>query len=208
MRSHQILLLAVAGGGVSGCTSAPLSPDNPDALVVHAPACDGLTQAACRARPDCHAVYGIVPKQPAVYSRCTVGPALCAGGCGVNAPYCEGIFVNSYQPDGCPENCVRATDCSGCRPEKMDFTQATGCSAPANLLELCIAPSLVAAVQSIAPTLHCIPGTGTAKCDAETELLCQLPTQCANLQEPLSDDVYATVCRLSTLPEVAAIVRD
>jgi hypothetical protein len=205
MRSHQILLLVLA----SGCARDPLPPENPDALVVSSAPCDGLKEAACRARPDCHALYGIQPKQPAEYSHCATGPAVCYGGCNGFEPYCDGVFVEGYSgPDACAEGCVRATDCSGCRPDKMKFTQSNGCDNDGSV-EFCIPPSLRAAVQSIADTLHCAPGGGRAMCDPTTQLLCQYPTvggACASPRGALSEDAWREICQISTLQPITAIV--
>jgi hypothetical protein len=137
--------LGTGGGGGSTKTDgaiadaandAPLRSDGGDAVVATtdggaaldtgAPACSALTiEADCRARSDCHAIYGY--QDPTVcgcatvdccvlFSRCIAGKPDCVPpeqfSCTIAQPYCAGDYVLSYV-GGCFEGCVLGTDCSG-----------------------------------------------------------------------------------------------
>lgn len=177
-------------------------------------ACAQLDESGCLDRDDCHAAYAVTPCRNvlgycAEYQRCEVGPADCLGPatCERVAPFCAGPYVVSYV-GSCYGDCVRADQCAGCRADKMTFTQATGCANDGSV-EFCVPPVLQRALSTIAPTVTCAPGRGRAGCDPATQLLCMFPTAGADCAAPhgaLGDEAWDSLCGVSMLPEVTAIV--
>ena len=176
--------------------------------------CDALDEASCLARDDCHAGYEVSPCRNilgycAEFAACDPGQADCLGpaSCEIVEPFCAGPYVNSYR-GLCYGRCARADQCAGCRADKISFTQATGCANDGGV-ELCIPPVLQHALAMIAPTVTCAPGVGRARCDPASELLCQFPTDattCAAPHGALTDDAWDTLCGITMLPDVTAIV--
>lgn len=221
LRSALIALLALAGcrtsldatdGGGGGLPDAAHRPD----LAPAAP-CAGLDRAPCDLRADCHGVYTDSPCKClplgccAMFERCADGQADCTGPalCNEPPPYCDGPYVVSYA-GSCYEGCARADRCGGCRPEKMTFTQQTGCDNDGSD-EFCLPQTLVAAVQTINPAVKCGGGTGRAMCDPSVEQLCLFPTvDAATCVSPpggaLTETGWAELCQISVLPEVRKIV--
>lgn len=216
------LLAAASASLTAACGEEPTQPAAIDAAgtvtdaATDAPAaaCATLDQDACLARDDCHAAYQVSPCRNilgycAEYTACRGGQADCLGPalCEIPAPFCAGPYVSSYT-GACYGPCVRADQCAGCQAAKMAFTQATGCANDGSV-ELCIPPVLQHALALIAPTVTCAPGVGRARCDPARELLCQFPTDattCAAPHGALTDDAWDTLCGITMLPDVTAIV--
>ncbi len=212
MRSLLTAFTIGALAVVTGCGGADQQP--PIDASPAGGACATLDEGACLARGDCHAGYQVDPCRNllgycATYQACAAGLADCLGPatCERVAPFCAGPYVTSYL-GACYGPCVRADQCAGCRADKLAFTQATGCANDGSV-ELCIPPVLATAITTLAPTATCAVGTGRAGCDPATQLLCTIPTAgaaCTAVHGALTDDAWATLCHLSMLPEVTAIV--
>jgi hypothetical protein len=85
------------------------------------PACIGLGEQACRASPDCHALYvdpGTCDCAPVgccmMFQRCADGPPVCDANptCASPQPICGGDYVASFV-NGCSDGCVHWEDCPG-----------------------------------------------------------------------------------------------
>lgn len=207
-----LVLGALALGGCGGGDEQPAI----DAATVDGAggACGTLDEVGCLARTDCQAGYQLTPCENvfgycASYLACAAGPADCLGPatCERLPPYCAGPYVTSYL-GACYGPCVRADQCAGCRAEELMFTQADGCANDGSV-EFCIPPLLEPAVTAIAPTVTCAVGIGRAGCDPATQRLCSFPTGVATCTAPhgaLTDAAWDTLCGLTMLPEVTAIV--
>jgi hypothetical protein len=103
-----------------------------------------------------------------------------------------------------------STVAPGCRTDKIEFTQQTGCANDGSV-EFCLpAPDAAALAQVLAvdATITCGRGsTGRVGCNTLTEQLCLLPTNCPNAAsaDPMPDRSWQTVCQLAALDVVAKI---
>lgn len=198
----------VVDAALDGTAAIDAAVDGPPA------ACASLDEAGCLARADCHTGYDVMPCRNllgycAEYRRCDDGAATCIGeaACDRIPPFCAGPYVTTYE-GACYGLCTRADQCAGCRADKMTFTQATGCANDGSV-EFCVPPVIQHALMQIAPTVTCAPGTGRARCDPATQLLCSFPTSGAACTAPhggLTDAAWDTLCGVSMLPDVVRIV--
>jgi hypothetical protein len=97
----------------------------------------------------------------------------------------------------------------GCRTDKIEFSQQTGC-ANDNSVEFCLPAGDAAAlaqVLAVDATVTCRQGSsGRAGC---TDQLCMLPVpagQCPTQLDPMPDPLWQTVCQLAALDVVTRIV--
>jgi hypothetical protein len=206
------LCLVLAAGALAVSSACEASFDEPRDAATGS--CTELDEAACLARADCHAGYQVTPCENvfgycAAYLGCGDDQANCLGpaNCDIQQPFCAGPYVTSYTPT-CYGPCVRADQCAGCQDAKMAFTITDGCANDGGV-EFCIPPALQPAIALIAPTVTCAPGGGRAGCDPATQLLCQFPTDATTCTAPhgaLTDDAWDTLCGITMLPDVTAIV--
>jgi hypothetical protein len=100
---------------------------------------------------------------------------------------------------GCPgssEECV---------VERVSFTQADGCINDGTY-EFCVDPDDEAAVLAAAPTATCVLGVG-GRAGCQDSLYCAVPVDVADCDgAAMTDPAWATVCRVSNLPLLSAIV--
>ena len=96
----------------------------------------------------------------------------------------------------------------GCRTDKIEFTQQTGCANDGSV-EFCLpAPdaAALAEVLAIDATIFCEWGSsGRVGCNTLTEQLCLLPANCLGNTAPMSNASWQTVCQLAALDVVAKI---
>jgi hypothetical protein len=95
-----------------------------------------------------------------------------------------------------------------CPVDRITFAQDAGCLNDGSV-EFCAPaddPAALAAVQRIAPDATCMRAAGRARCDMTAEILCLLPTHCADHFSPLPDARWQTICDLAALPFVPRIV--
>ena len=103
---------------------------------------------------------------------------------------------------------------TGCRVDKMMFSQATGCGNDGSV-EFCLPDgnaALVANLATISPTISCAGGGGRAMCSARPGLLlCFYPTrfpqECEAPGGGMTDATFADMCSIAALPDVSAIVQ-
>jgi hypothetical protein len=121
--------------------------------------------------------------------------------------------VGSADTDGAPDGGVDSgTVAPGCRTDKIEFTQQTGCANDGSV-EFCLpAPdaAALAEVLAIDATIFCEWGSsGRVGCNTLTEQLCLLPVDCPAYNAPvpptMADASWKTVCELAALDVVARI---
>ena len=115
----------------------------------------------------------------------------------------------SHYPDSA-QRAPSPTPPPACRMDKISFTQDIGCFNDGSF-EFCLPADdtdALTAAQRIAPNIVCMRAGGRARCDLDTEILCLVSTDgmCQELQQPMTDSGWQTVCELAALPFVRQIV--
>jgi hypothetical protein len=103
--------------------------------------------------------------------------------------------------------------CAYGHTDKLKFTYATSCGNDGGV-EFCIPandPTTLGNVTAVSSTITCNAGGGRAMCNATPGLLlCSYPTsypgQCTSQYGAMTDQVWADMCELASLPQIAEIV--
>ena len=123
----------------------------------------------------------------------------------------SGVSVDAHGADAAADAAPKV--CASGHTDKLKFDYATSCTDDGGV-EFCIPANdatTLAAVTAVSSTIACNTGGGRAMCSATPGLLlCSYPTsypgQCTSSYGAMTDQVWADMCRLASLPQISEIV--